>query len=456
MARVLFIRLIVILASIFNSEGKKNVLFIMSDDLRPELGCYDGPDAPSPVHPRMYTPNIDKLAAKSLVLKRAYAQFPSCSPSRTSLLTARRPATTQIYSIGAYFREGSANLTTLPEYFKQNGYITSGLGKIFHAGKSSGGDDPPSWTEPYFHAPNYNLYQYTKTPGEGVLSWTAIPTTIREKNPLPDEQIATEAINQLEKYAAQDKPFFLAVGFQKPHLPFVFPAEFLKHYPPEVIELPPNMYAPVGMPAIAWHNFIKFGIMSKSVAIKHSNYTGEINTTMDDLTVLSLRRAYYSCVSYIDSLVGRLLDKVKELGLANDTVVSFMGDHGFAIGENGEWKKLTNFEISTRIPMMVHVPGKTDGGIVTHKLVEALDMFPTLVDAAGLPSLALCPSGSTSISTHLCSEGNSLMPLMSNQTIAWKSAAFSQIPSNSDGLPVTSQPENIDAMGYSVRTNKFG
>ncbi len=452
MAGFLHILLIITAINAVCCENKKNVLFIMSDDLRPELGCYDGPDAPSPVHPAMYTPNLDKLAARSLVFKRAYSQMAVCSPSRSSLLTGRRPDTVRTYTQSVYFREVTANFTTLPEYFKKNGYITAGLGKIFHPGTSSGDDDPPSWTEPYYHSPNFYLYQYYRSQGDGKLSWTAIPTTIRDRLPLPDEQIATEAVKQLEEYAGQDKPFFLAVGFQKPHLPFVFPAEFLQYYPPQVIEFPPNPYAPDGMPPIAWYNFIETGNFATSVEIKYANYTGEINTTMADLNVLNLRRAYYGCVSYIDSLVGQLLDKVKELGLEDNTVVSFIGDHGYAIGENGEWMKETNFEIANKIPMMVHVPGKTDDGIITHKLVEAIDLYPTLVEAAGFPSLPLCPENA-SISTPTCSEGTSLMPLVSDPTGEWKSAVFSQIERVAGDQAGARQETN--AMGYSIKTNKF-
>ncbi len=252
MALLWFVVLTVPLAAcvdIFNGVGnannkRQNVLLIMADDLRPELGCYSGDDAPSQVHPEMYTPNIDNLAAKSLVLKRAYAQYGMASPSRTSFMTARRPDTTHVYTGKEYFRDITANFTTLPEYFKNNGYLTAGLGKVFHMGAASGNDDPPSWTEPYYQAPNYKFWHYHKSPGEGALSWTAVPTNVHEKEPLPDQQLVAEALKRLEDLAQKNDPFFLAIGFYKPHLPFVFPAEFLKHYPAEKIQLPPNPYPP--------------------------------------------------------------------------------------------------------------------------------------------------------------------------------------------------------------------
>ncbi len=439
-----------------NSIQRLNVLLLVSDDLRPELGCYDGEDAPSPVHPKMHTPNLDKLAKKSLLLKRAYVQQAVCNPSRTSFLTSRRPDTTHIYA-GGHFRNITGNFTTLPEYFKQHGYITAGFGKVFHPGESSGGDDPPSWTEPYYHAPNYDLWRESNKNNQKSQSWISVPTTIYRKEPLPDQQIAEKASQRLEVYARQKKPFFMAVGFHKPHLPFVFPSDFIKHYPIESIQLPPNPYAPTGMPKIAWYNYIK-GALGRFDDIKYSNYSGEINTSMADNIVLDLRRAYYSLVSYVDSLVGQLLHKIDELGLAKNTIITFLGDHGWQLGEHGEWMKQTNFELATRIPMMVHVPGKTNKGIATDQLVEAVDLYPTIVDAAGLPSLPLCPV-ERSNETMLCTEGTSLMPLMNNQSAHWKTAVFSQFPRKLPGTDASIEDwaweGNGTVMGYTMRTKDF-
>ncbi len=159
--------------------------------------------------------------------------------------------------------------------------------------------------------------------------------------------------------------------------------------------------------------------------IRYKTFPGKINTTLADRTVVELRRAYYSAVSYIDSLVGEILDKLVELGLENQTIISFLGDHGFQLGEHGEWKKMTNFELATRIPLMIHIPGSTDHGIITDRLVEAVDLYPTLIDAAGLPSITLCSENDPTWTT-LCTEGTSLMTLVANQEAQWKTAAFSQ------------------------------
>ena len=418
----------------------KNVLFFAVDDMRPQLSCYLGQDYPSPVHPKMHTPNIDALAARSLLLKRAYVQQALCSPSRSSLLTGRRPDTTHIYDLLHYFRDVGGNFTTIPEYFKLNGYQSIGMGKIFHPGPASHFDDPPSWTEPYYHAPNYLYYYFTTN------SWVAVPKSQSDVKPLPDQQIAQNAIQSLKKVAADalsgKKPFFMAVGFHKPHLPFVFPEEFLSFYPASDINLPDNGYAPVDMPNVAWN---VYGGLFPYKDIKNTNATGAINTSLPGVIIKSLRRAYYSAISYVDSLVGEVIAELNHLGLANNTIISLFGDHGWQLGEHGEWCKQTNFELATHAPMMVHIPGMTDKGIITEHLTEFVDLFPTLVEAAGLKPLELCPEDSSKV--KVCREGTSLMSLVKDpKSSHWKQKAFSQYPR---------KPNGQNAMGYTMRTNDF-
>ena len=171
-----------------------------------------------------------------------------------------------------------------------------------------------------------------------------------------------------------DKPFFLAVGFHKPHLPFIFPADFIKYYPPEKIDLPPNPYAPVDMPDIAWYNYYTNTTIGKFTDTHYTNATGKINTTMDNVLGHDLRKAYYNSISYTDSLIGKVVNKLDELGLAHNTIISFLGDHGWQLGEHGAWCKETNFELAVQAPMMVHIPGKTDKGIKTERLIEMVDL----------------------------------------------------------------------------------
>lgn len=412
-------------------EARKNVLFLVSDDMRPQLGAYYGQDFPAPVYPKMHTPNLDKLASRSLLLKRAYVQLALCSPSRSSLLTGRRPDTTHVYTIGPYFRKVGGNFTTLPEYFKLNGYTTVGMGKVFHPGRASGGDDPVSWTEPYFHGvPNFESKN---------LSWEAVSDDLLVDKPLIDEQIAQHAVNTLRKVAPDAKsgtrPFFVAVGFRKPHLPFVFPKSLLKYYPN--VSLPDNPYAPVNMPEVAWYNY---GGLRSYKDIAKLNASGAINTTLPGEVVLLLRRAYYSALTWTDSLIGRVIKELDDLGLSSNTIISFWGDHGYQLGEHGEWCKQTNFELATHAPMMIHVPGLTDHGVSTRELTEFVDLFPTLVDAAGLKPLTTCPENSTDVA--VCSEGKSLIPLITAPNKPLKQAAFSQYPREK-------------SMGYTMRTDRY-
>jgi iduronate 2-sulfatase len=413
--------------------ARKNVLFFVSDDMRPNINAYSGPDFPSPVHPKMHTPNLDALAGQSLLAKRAYVQQAVCSPSRTSLLTGRRPDTTHVYNLYDYFRTVGGNYTTIPQYFKLHGYKSIGMGKVFHPGHASDNDDPISWSVPYFHAPNLAYWDERNT------SWEAVSKERRRDKPLPDEQIAQHAIKTIKELAkTPQQPFFLAVGFHKPHLPFVFPEEFLQYYPQETVHLPDNPYAPVNMPDVAWYGYDGLRGYKDIHAL---NVTGKINTTIPAFKVLELRRAYYSALSFTDFLLGEVMGALRDHGLATNTIVSFVGDHGWQLGEHGEWCKQTNFELATHAPLLVHVPGMTERGIVTEQLTEFVDLFPTLVEAAGLPELPLCPPLSTHVA--LCREGASLMPLITHADPAWKQRVFSQYP------------RDKDYMGYTMRTPQY-
>ena len=331
MARLLTAVLLVSqIVAVFGDDAagkRKNILFLVSDDMRPELGAYLGPDFPSPVHPtKIHSPNLDRLAAKSALLKKAFVQQALCSPSRTSMLTSRRPDTTRIYDIGPYWREEGGNFTTIPQFFKENGYITQGLGKIFHPGKASGQDDPISWTQPYFHAPIFPVYDDNR-------SWKAVNKSTYEKYPLEDQTLAKAALTALKTLAQEAKkgnPFFLAVGFHKPHLPFQFPEEFLSLYPQDDIYVAPNQYLPKDLPPIAWNTcggLKEYHDIKKLVDL-------DFNKTVPDWKAKQLRRAYYSALSYTDSLIGEVLSELEAQGLENDTIVTFWGDHGWQLGKN--------------------------------------------------------------------------------------------------------------------------
>lgn len=426
-----------LVASSFGSVAKhKNVLFLVSDDMRPEIGAYLGPDFPSPVHPKIHTPNLDKLAKQSLLLKRAYVQQALCSPSRTSLLTGRRPDTTRTHDLYHYFRAVAGNFTTIPQYFKENGYTTLAMGKIFHPGHTSGNDDPISWTVPNWQP---DLSYWGKDMG---VTWTMANDSEVAAHPLEDMQVAARAVRTLKALATEEKPFFLAAGFRRPHLPFLCPKKFYDLYPEEDIRLPNNGFTPDLMPEIAWSYNAE--LRQYSDLIDHRWYGG-INDTLPDHTTLALRRAYYACTSYTDSLVGEVLTALSDLGLDDNTIVAFWGDHGWNLGENAVWSKCTNFELATHAPMMVRVPGLTDGGVVTERLTEFVDLFPTLAEAAGLEPVPLCPKRSDDVKT--CTEGVSMVPLMKNPKRRWKTAAFSQYPR----LYISGDV----IMGYTMRTPRY-
>ena len=348
----------------------------------------------------------------------------------------RRPDTTHVTDLIHYWRNVGGNFTTIPQYFKENGYTTAGMGKIFHPGAPSGDNDPISWTEPYFHDKNYyeDIHE----------TWTAFKDHELIEKPLQDMQIADHAVKVLQEYSASDdkKPFFLAVGFRKPHLPFQFPESFLEYYPEDSIRVPSNQYAPVNMPPIAWSDFDEIRAYSD---ILYKYGFGNINTTFPEQKVKDMRRGYYATISYVDAQLGKVLQAVEDFGLSNSTIVSFWGDHGWQLGEHGEWCKHTNFELSTHAPMMVRVPGLTDHGPITEQLTEFVDLFPTLAEAAELPPVPQCPEKSTSI--ELCTEGKSFVPLMSDPKRQWKKAAFSQYPR----MDVAGSA----VMGYTMRTDRY-
>jgi len=420
-------------------RGAKNVLFFAVDDLRPEAEVFGG--LPGTPMPQMHTPNIDALAAKSLVLTKNYVQQAVCSPTRQSLLTSRRPDRTRVYDLYVFFRDVAANYTTIPQWFRMNGYNTIGMGKIFHPGHASGaspngnpGDDICcSWSNNsfYFHAPNLAYWSGSQLQGGNKgRAWMSVDAETEMTHPLPDSQTADHAVQTLHTLAKQRKagdtrPFFLAVGFHKPHLPFVASEKYFQYYPNSSVHLPGNQYPPEGMPQIAWSSYGELRNYQDQKALKPS---GQAGTILPKADVLELRRAYYASVTQTDDMIGRVLKALDETGEADNTVIALWGDHGWQLGEHGEWCKHTNFEFATRAPMMVRVPGLTDNGITTRFYSEHVDLFPTLTEAATGIALEHCPLGDASFGVATCTEGTSLVPLMRDPLKPVKSASFSQYP----------------------------
>ena len=407
---------------------RKNVLLFMADDMRADVGCYyQGEEQPTPTHPPMHTPNLDALASRSLLFKRAYVQLSVCNPSRTSMLTSRRPDTTRCFvNECELWRTLAGNFTSLPQYFKENGYMTVGVGKIFHERTRP---DPISWSRNFqWINPDLHFYSSKRT-----TPWQSASRRQIAKKPLPDMRIADNAITLLRQLAprARNKTqnFFLGVGFFKPHPPLLYPQEYEAHYLPSDMPLPIPKRFNQSKPAYAWIPTQFRGPMR----------TPDMDTIFPDDFIKNYRAGYYRSLSYGDAMIGRVLHELQRLKLDNSTVVAFISDHGWHLGEHGTWKKRTNFEVALRVPLMIRAPGLTDSGLETTSLVEAVDLFPTVVDLAGLPSLAQCAGAEAGA----CTEGRSMLSLFQDQTDPFRGYAFSQLLRNS----VT--------MGYTVRSDRY-
>jgi iduronate 2-sulfatase len=445
------------------SKTKQNVLMLVVDDLRNELNAFGAA--------HMYTPNIDALANRSLVLRRNYVQQSVCGPTRASIMVSRRPDSTRTvtHSVkcattknttsrgsSCYWRDVAGNFSTIPQLFKEAGYYSASFGKTFDPRTSNNCDMPYSWSEPPVMCSTHGTGAGINTHGA---SHMAVDASMEEK--LIDVPIAKAAIAFLQSYNHDSQPFFLAVGFHRPHLPFVVPERVLAHYPSSSIQRAANDFAPMGMPRVAFThsgeligqytfngtNGIKSMPTSRGSGNSSSSggggsgggssvgnakdwggWSGDINTTMDHAWEVELRRYYYAAVTHTDEMVGEMVGTLDRLGIAGNTIVAFWGDHGWHLSENNLWGKCTNFGIATRAPMMVHVPNVTDlqeGGVHTFMLAEHVDLMPTLLAAA---KLAVPPRCDPAAPLTVCTEGMSLLPLVTAPTTPLKDAAFSQFP----------------------------
>lgn len=401
-----------------SARSRPNVLLILVDDLRPELGAY-GVE-------RAITPNFDRLASQGLLFERAYTQQAVCAPSRATLLTGLRPDSTGIYDLRTPVRTVLPAHVTLPQHFRNHGYSTRAIGKVYHHPT----DDPQGWSEgPIIPRVGVGRGYLSEEAARAVAAYEAEHQDGSGRGPsyeapavhdtaYQDGKIANRAIEHLSRQT--DQPFFLAVGFAKPHLPFNAPKQYWDLYPPERIRLPENYgQRPKGAPEFSLVNFGEL-----------RNYTDiPRRGPVPDEKAHALVRGYLASTSYVDAQIGRVLDELERLGLDDNTVVVLWGDHGYKLGEYGEWVKHTNFEIDTRVPLVVRTPGMTTAGRRTGALVETVDLYATLAELAGLPAPA-----------H---QGLSLVPLIRDPTRAWKTAAFSQYPRRGD------------VMGRSIRTDRY-
>ena len=389
-----------------DSPKKLNVLFLLTDDMRPELGCYGNKIVQSP--------NIDKLAAAGVRFERAYCQFPLCNPSRASMLTGRHPTVTGVLDNLTWFGAEHPDFVSMPRHFQANGYASLRCGKIFHGGI----DDADAWTEggekrtfeggKSDRKPNPNQAQNSdrivKLKGDGETHG--------------DYKTAERAIDYLQRY--MDKPFFLCCGFTKPHSPPTAPEKFFDLYDPAKIVLPPDF---AGTPA-APSGFPKASINAKSGDL----FSGREATPE---AAREMTEAYYASISFVDWNVGRVIAELDRLKLRDSTVVVFWGDHGYHLGEKGKWSKHGSlYEVGTRVPLIVLAPGAKGNGKSSPRIAQSLDIYPTLCELCGIPT----PKGLA---------GHSLKPLLENPEANWEHVAYS-VSGNNNKLA-----------GVAVRTERY-
>ena len=398
-------------------SSRPNILFIAIDDLRPELGCYGNKG--------IHSPNLDMLATQGRCFLRAYCQEAICSPSRASLLTGSRPDTIGVIENRTYFRDLNPQIITLPQHFIAHGYTTVYSGKIFHGVMT---DDQHSWN----HNPNrkgltrpttvggnallenQRIYArnkarmvalYGESSSRGLVHGPAFEAAPVEDDGYVDGYNTRVAIQTLNELVQQDKPWFLALGFVRPHLPFHAPKKYFDLYDPEEIQLTATQEPPQDGASMGLH--ASFELRTRHGIPK----SGPLNESLSR----ELLHAYYACVSYVDAQIGRLITAIEENRVRDNTIIVVWGDHGWHLGEYGIWGKATNYEIATRVPLIICTPSMGQKGTATDSLVELIDIYPTLCDLANIPQ-----------PDHLA--GKSLVPVLRNPNEIVKGVAMSQFP----------------------------
>ena len=413
------ISLLFILPLLGNNEAKLNVLFIAADDLSCALGCYGDPIAK--------TPHLDRLAATGTCFLNAYNQLPLCNPTRASVMTGLRPDTIKVYDLDRHFRDEVPEAVTLSQQFMKHGWWAGRVGKIYHYNVpasigTDGLDDPPSWQKtinPIGRDKTDEHLVFNAEPHRKIsaaLSWLAADGKDEEQT---DGMIATEAIKLMEE--KKGEPFFVAAGFFRPHTPFVAPKKYFDMYPLKTLRLP---YAPKDD-----REDVPTAAFAHNCPIPHYG--------LDEVTCLKAMQAYYACVSFIDAQVGRMLDALDRLELTDNTIVVFWSDHGYHLGEhNGIWQKRTLFEQGAKAPLIIRNPKAGGKGQPCRRIVEFVDIYPTLTELAGLP-------------TPKQVEGRSLKRLLDNPLTQWNGTAITQVLRPADNR--LKEP----VMGRSIRTERW-
>tara|TARA_R110002049_G_scaffold18043_2_gene69412 strand:+ start:913 stop:2484 length:1572 start_codon:yes stop_codon:yes gene_type:complete len=429
-------------------SNQKNILFIAVDDLKPLLSNYG--------HQEMITPNFDRLAKMGMTFTNAHVQYAVCGPSRASVMTGTYPDRTKVWDLHTDFRESAPDLISMPEYLISQGYETTGIGKIYHKGSSAPGHDGKSWSIPHSQPKNYDqeygdpAFEYYQNPetkkqmellvkeaeAKGIKKQNKIRNYVFERSKPSTENAnvsdeayqdgiyTQEAMKKLNKLIKIGKPWFLAVGYQKPHLPFVAPKKYWDLYDRSKIKLAEFQQLAEGTPLLAYHNYGELRAFSDI----DDNYN--IGDIIDEAKQRELIHGYMACVSYIDAQLGKLLDELARRNILDNTVIVLWGDHGWHLGDHTEWCKHSNFEQATRIPFMFAGPGVTKNK-KDHHPVNLVDLFPTVFELANVPQ-----SPQT--------DGKSLVPLLDNDpsTTVDMNYAYHQYARGK-------------RMGYAVRTDRY-
>ena len=421
---------------------KTNVVFILVDDLKPMLNAFG--------ESQIVSPNFDAFASQSVTFTNTYCQQAICAPSRVSFMTGMRPDYTQVFDLKTHMRDKVPNSLTIPEYFKQNGYTTAGLGKVLHGAKNN---DPQSWSIPFITDKELTYsskaeipvdYQYQNANTRAIYNKIEPNKNGKIQNvrgklknlggrpsveciDVPDDAyvdgaIALKSIELLKKFKKDEKPFFLTIGFRKPHLPFTAPAKYWDLYKRNEIKLAEYQKEAEGSPAYAYHSWGEL----KAYADIPENI--DANGRVVDAKQRELIHGYYACVSYVDAQLGLVLNYLEESGLKENTLVVLIGDHGWHLGDHGMWNKHSNFEQATRTPMIIMSP-KGKKGIKNSSPVELIDVFPTMCEITKLET-----------PKHL--HGKSLNPIVKGKKNKVKNVAMSQYPRNGK-------------MGYAVRSERY-
>jgi arylsulfatase A-like enzyme len=436
------------------SEAKKkpNVIFISFDDLRPELGCYGNNE--------ILTPNLDRLADQGVAFLNTYCQVAVCQPSRASYMTGLRPDSIRSWHLGDHHRGAIPDIKTMPQYFKEFGYHTVSIGKIFHnhVPDSISFDEPDLRPEKYktadmidrdaesFHYDDEITARQIEIRAEMIRSrpgvklyadgWgygTSVESFDAPESEFYDGAQTDLALETIARLKEREEPFYLAIGYYRPHLPFVAPEKYWNLYNRDSISPATNNYTPIYAPGFAMNSMYELGNCYDMEGIVKHPLVG----TLPDSIGRILKHGYYASVSFVDACFGKLMDGLEEMGISDNTIVVIIGDHGWKLGEHGSWGKMTNYENDTRVPLIIRAPGIKGKGRRSERLTELVDVFPTLCELAGIK-----------VPDYL--QGTSMVPLLDDPDRAWKSAIFSQFHRR----PI----ESIDGqryMGYAIRTDRY-